>query len=265
MQWYLYSSTNQILCALRGGAVGSSASRVFLSKKSSTPSMYMFSVCFFAVITGHKHNRKWCSRTLLQFSPNVCVSLQVRPMWSRQGWRATQDCLASSALRPFSSSCDHLGRSMSRNVLARSTACLKPQQFDTTQRRSEYTSALMAKREARLLREAEGVVSAKLVRELFSWVACVVSFFYFLSRILSSFLCTSMIVHARIVGYWFEHGHSQYKPHSSIQPMFQTLASGVQGASTVSLLGAGQYMVYFGTTILDYSYGRRGGRRLLEQ
>lgn len=188
---------------------------------------------FVVAVTGRKHNRMWCSRALLQFSPNVCVSLQVRPMWSRQGWRATQDCLASSALRPFSSSCDHLGRSMSRNVLARSTACLKPQQFDTTQRRSEYTSALMAKREARLLREAEEVVSAKLVRELFSWVACVVSFSFFLIENIQ-LLCmyqydSSTCAHA---GYWFEHGHSQYnKPNSSIQPMFQTLASAARGAS----------------------------------
>lgn len=93
---------------------------------------------------------------------------QIRPMWSRQGLRTTPPGSSSfhgHALRPFSSSCDQLGRPMSRAVLSRSTAGLKPQQFDTTQRRSEYTCALVDKREARLAREAEEVVASQLVRE----------------------------------------------------------------------------------------------------
>lgn len=50
---------------------------------------------------------------------------------------------------------------MTREVLSRSTTSLKPQQFDTLQRRSEYSDALNAKRGARQLRatiEAESIV-----------------------------------------------------------------------------------------------------------
>lgn len=115
--------------------------------------------------------------TILSVSP--CC--QVRPMWSRQGLRSTPPPEGGSfhggpapALRPFSSSCDQLGRPMSRRVLSRSTTGLKPQQFDTTQRRSEYTCALVGKREARLSREAGQVLATKLV---------------------SSFIVTSLEVH----------------------------------------------------------------------
>ncbi|CAM9475543.1 unnamed protein product [Ectocarpus sp. 12 AP-2014] len=91
-------------------------------------------------------------------------------MWSRQGLRATRPGTTSSsfqgpALRPFSSSCDQLGRPMSREVLSRSTAGLKPQQFDTTQRRLEYTCALLGRREARRSREAGRIVAAQLEKE----------------------------------------------------------------------------------------------------
>ena len=53
---------------------------------------------------------------------------------------------------------------MSSGVLSRSISCLKPQQFDTTQRRSEYTCALVTKREARLAKAADEKLAAKLVR-----------------------------------------------------------------------------------------------------
>lgn len=90
---------------------------------------------------------------------------RVQPAWPDQGmphplpWSPPP-----GALRPFSSPCDHLGRPMSREVLSRATASLKPQQFDTTQRRCQYTGALAAKREARLSREAADAAAAQLVR-----------------------------------------------------------------------------------------------------
>ncbi|CAM9504304.1 unnamed protein product [Pylaiella littoralis] len=103
--------------------------------------------------------------------------IEVRPMWSRQGLRPTPPEASffhgapapapapAPALRPFSSSCDQLGRAMSREVLSRSTAGLKPQQFDTTQRRCEYACALVGKREARLLRKAGEEVASKVGEE----------------------------------------------------------------------------------------------------
>lgn len=112
----------------------------------------------------------------LPFSTAVVSACQVRPMWSRQGLRPTPPEASffhgapgpapapAPALRPFSSSCDQLGRAMSREVLSRSTAGLKPQQFDTTQRRCEYACALVGKREARLLRKAGEEVASKVVR-----------------------------------------------------------------------------------------------------
>ncbi|CAM9647811.1 unnamed protein product, partial [Laminaria digitata] len=98
---------------------------------------------------------------------NDGVTIEVRPMWSRQGLRTTlgSSSFSSPVLRPYTSPHDHLGRPMSCGVLSRSTSCLKPQQFDTTQRRSEYTCALVTKREARLAREAEEKLAAKLEEE----------------------------------------------------------------------------------------------------
>lgn len=87
-------------------------------------------------------------------------------MWSRQGLQTTLGSFSFSSpvLRPYTSPHDHLGRPMSCGVLSRSTSGLKPQQFDTTQRRSEYTCALVTKREARLAKEAEEKLAAKVVR-----------------------------------------------------------------------------------------------------
>lgn len=89
---------------------------------------------------------------------------QIRPMWSHQGPRSALSLSSPyPALRPFSSSYDHLGRTMTREVLSRATTNLRPQQFDTLQRRSEYCDALNVKRGARQLRLATEAKSVMLV------------------------------------------------------------------------------------------------------
>ncbi|CAM9323994.1 unnamed protein product, partial [Discosporangium mesarthrocarpum] len=79
-------------------------------------------------------------------SPLLSSRRQARPMWGPEPQRQQQQqghsTTAASALRPFTSSTDHLGRPMSRLALSRSTKHLQPYLFDTLQRRTAYADAI---------------------------------------------------------------------------------------------------------------------------